>query len=163
MITDDIEQDEEVVAVIAAFIRDAESLAERTAALIEQSELSPGPGSSTWPVSFLLDAGAIARIRDWEDAGLKDAIDVELPCSVEAWTALTQELHTTNSRNRRTSPLLKRVVTLWWRRCAHPIQPSVDTDFAIDPVSKEKLLPLVAQLLWNFRNLQSSPDSATGA
>jgi hypothetical protein len=148
------EQDEAVVAVIVAFMRDADRMAEVTAAFLKHLGPSLQSDQSSWPASFLLELGAVLRIRQWEAAGIKNAIDATLPSFQEALDDLARRLRTEPERFLRgEAPLLLRVLHLWWIRCAQPNSPQLNVDMVSSRVERGRLVSCIAQLLWNLRDL----------
>ncbi len=161
MITHNVNQDEAVVAVITAMMRDAERMAVVTAGFLDQV----GPGikdnQSSWPPAFLLELGAVLRIHQWETAGIKDAIDATLPGYQAALADLASRLQTEPEPFiRGDAPLLLRVLRAWWFRCAHPNRQFIDVDLVLPDAERGRLLSCVAQLLWKLRD--SKPISTTG-
>jgi hypothetical protein len=157
VIADKIEQDEAVVAVIVAFMRDAERMAVVTAGFLEHIGPSLQGDQSSWPAAFLLELGAVLRIHQWEAAGIKDAIDATLPCAQAALADLARRLQTEPERFiRGDAPLLLRVLSAWWLRCAHPNKQFLDVDLVLPYVERGRLLSCVAQLLWKLRDLETN-------
>jgi hypothetical protein len=157
VIADEVEQDEAVVAVIVAFMCDAERMAVVTAGYLKQLEHSLQRNQSSWPAAFLLELGAALRIHQWEAAGIKDAIDVTLPCFQAAFAELVSRLQTEPERFiRGDAPLLLRVLRAWWTRCAHPNTQLLDVDVVLSHAERGRLVSCVAQLLWKLRDLETN-------
>jgi hypothetical protein len=152
-VMDKPEQDAAIVAVISAFIRDAHYLADLAVTFLEHLGLN----HSNWNAAFLLELGAVLRIRQWEVAGIKDAIDPELPCFGDSFADLAQRLQSEPDQFLRgETPLLQRVVQLWWYRCAHPNNQFLNVDFVLSQLERTRLLSCVAQLLWKLRDLDTN-------
>lgn len=154
---DRVEQDEAVVAVSVAFIRDADRMADVTAAFLDQVGPSLLDDQSSWPAAFLLELGAVLRIRQWEVAGIKNAIDPTLPSFQEALADLASRLQTEPERFIcGDAPLLLRVLYSWWIHCAHPNEPVLDIDVVISRMDPGQLLSCVAGLIWKLRNTDTA-------
>jgi hypothetical protein len=153
VLKDNPEQDAAVVAVIAAFMRDADRMADLAATYLKHLGIS----QRSWNAAFLLELGAVLRIRQWETAGIKDAVDPTLPSFQTALADLTHRLRSEPERFiRGEAPLLQRVLTAWWFRCAHPNNPVLEVDVVLSGVERSQLISCAAQLLWKLRNVQSS-------
>jgi hypothetical protein len=153
VIADKVEQDEAVVAVIVAFMRDAERMADVTAAFLNQVGSSLQDDQSSWPAAFLLELGAVLRIYQWEAAGISGAIDASLPSFQEALADLAHRLQTEPERFiRGETPLLLHVLRSWWLGCAHPNEHFLHVDVALSSGERQQLLSCVARLLWKLRN-----------
>ena len=119
MITDNAGQDERVVSVIAAFIRDANEMAERTATFLERLGFAPHGNHCGWNPAFLLELTAVIRIHIWELAQIKDVIDPTLPSFNDAYAELLDRLRSQPERFLRgETPCLNRVLDCWWLKCA---------------------------------------------
>jgi hypothetical protein len=154
---DEVERDEAVIAVIVAFMCDAERMAVVTAGYLNQLGPLLKSDRTRWPAAFLLELGAVLRIHQWEAAGIKDAIDATLPCSQAAFADLASRLQTGPERFiRGDAPLLLRVLRAWWSRCAHPNIQFLDVDVVLPQVERGRLVLCVAQLLWKLRDLETN-------
>jgi hypothetical protein len=161
VITDNAEQDERVVAIIAAFIRDAERMADLTADFLDQLGFAPHDNQCGWNSAFLLELMAVLRIRNWELAGIKVAIDPSLPTFAAAYAELVERLQSQPERFLRgETPYLNCVIECWWLQCAHPNRPILQIDVAMKGVDRKHLLTNVAQLLWRLRNLNTASTAS---
>lgn len=159
MIKDDPVQDESVVDILVAFIRDAEQLAELTGDYLIRQGLHDEDCRRGLSSDVLLELGAVLRIRQWETAGIKDAIQPALPTSEAALTDLAHRLQTQPEQfGGGESTLLLQVVIAWWQGCAHPAEPTLDVDIALTEIPRDQLLACLARLLWATRDV---PDSST--
>jgi hypothetical protein len=159
MITDDPVQDEAVVAVLVAFIRDAEQVADLTAAFLTQHGLIDEDCRRGLSRDVLLELGAVLKIRQWESAGIKDTIQPALPSSEAAFTDLAHRLQIQPEQfGGGESTLLQHVVIAWWQGCAHPAEPTLDVDIALTDIPREQLLACLARLLWAVRDAKDSSD-----
>jgi hypothetical protein len=159
MITDDPVQVEAVVAVLVAFIRDAEQVADLTADYLIRRGLNDEGCRRGWSSAALLELGAILKINQWEAAGIKDVIDPVLPSSDAALAQLATGLQNEPERfGGRESTLLQHVVFAWWRRCAHPTEPALAVDIALTDIPRQQLLACLAQLLWAVRDVDDSSE-----
>jgi hypothetical protein len=155
---DNPEQEAAVIAVISAFVRDAGGMANLAATYLEHLGLS----QANWNSAFLLELGAVLRIRQWEVAGIKDAIDPELPCFRASFADLAQRLQSEPERFLRgETPLIQRVLQSWWCRCAHPKKQFLNVDVVLSDVDRKHLLACVAQLLWRLRDAEMIPSNTT--
>jgi hypothetical protein len=153
--TDNLDQDEAVIAVIVAFMREASQMAEITADYLYKLNSVTGFDDHEWHRAFLLELGAVLKIRQWEIAGINDAVDSSLPSFQDAFTELAERLRIQpESFIRGETPYACRVLMSWWRNCVHPNESFLPADLALSGDDRSHLLACVAQLLWKLRDLE---------
>lgn len=159
-----------VKRTLVALIREAESQAHLVGSFLREHGIRGIPGTAetgaTSPPSlsspahaFLLDLGAVLRLRQWELGGIKDLIAPELPCAAEALrqvTARFEDAHgaTTNAVVAADSSgsLSRQVVETALRQLVNTDK-SVAGDFPMPVgVPLDAVLDGLADLLWRFRD-----------
>ena len=121
MINPNVAPDCPVIRACISFLRDAERMAEVTAAFLDQHGPTLQDGQQDWNPAFLMELGAVLRIHQWQVAGIKDAIDASLPSSDAAFADLAKRRQTEPERFiHGEAPLYHRIVICWWQHCAAP-------------------------------------------
>ena len=126
---------------------------------IQELDISPEatPSSNTtaeFPAGLLLEIAAIARLWNWEQVGIKEAIDPTLPHSEQALSDLNDRYKKQSfDAIELVSPLLEKVLWAWWNFCARGSRQALGIDVALQQPDQEELVEFVSQLLWRLRNV----------
>ena len=165
---DDDGLDKQVIELTAAFISDAERMAQLVRGFMSNwfKGLGLKEKQPSLPAEFLLELAGVIRVAQWQRAGLLDAMGEEFP----PWQNLLEQLMcrlmeapTTFCFDPRTSqaPLCRRSTWIWFRRCSWSACREVGVDLVIRPLAVDDMLSAVANLLWNYRHL-SRTDPPNG-
>jgi hypothetical protein len=153
-------RDRQVVEAIAAFIGDAEYMAELVHRFL--TNCFKGLGLPIYehclPAEFLLELAAVIRIAQWQRAGLVDAMGEKfLP-----WQDLLRQLirrlmeeplSFSFDPKACSAPLCRRVVGVWFHRCSWSAVREIAVDVIVHPLAAYDMLSAVADLLWKYRRL----------
>lgn len=153
-------RDRQVVDAVAAFIGDAEHMAQLVHGFLTNwfKGLGLGKKQPCLPAEFLLELAGIIRVAQWQRAGLLDAMGEKFP----PWQDLLEQLMcrlmdapASFCLDARTSPapLCRRSALIWFRRCSWSACREVGVDLVIRPLSINDMLTAVAKLLWKYRHL----------
>lgn len=143
--------------VLAATVRFAERCADLTAIYLRH--LAQRPKSRhriEVPKEFALELGAILQIWLWEQAGLREYLDHNLPSSEEAFASLATR--TTASPDaylqaKSGSALSQKVLTAFLLCCSHTAPRELGVDIVILGSPDESLLEEFADFVWQHRHL----------
>jgi hypothetical protein len=160
---------------LAVVIRDAQFMANMTAAFLENHDIRPGkkqvksavyptkgsmtlenPMEDTRANAFLCNLGAALRIASWERTGLQPVLPADLPSSSEAFRNIVPpEMCGITEDVPDASEPYQKVLRIWLQQFSRSSHFSLGTDvyLSINTVEEDKLLDAVADLLWQNRHL----------
>lgn len=164
----DDDRDRQVIDAVAAFIGDAEHMAQLVRGFLTNwfKGLGLGKKRPSLPAEFLLELAGVIRIAHWQRAGLLDAMGERFPPWQDLLEQLMRRLMEAPASfcfDPRTSPapLCRRSALIWFRRCSWSASREVGVDLVVRPLSVDDMLTAVANLLWNYRHLsRTEPPNA---
>jgi hypothetical protein len=157
-----------VEGFLEAVVRDANYMADLTAAFLNAHGIRPkkGLGASgcalpansstlTRAHGVLMNMAAALRIRSWERAGLRPQLPADLPSSSEAFRNLVPEVVGSPEGTPVVPELSAKVFRTWLQRFSRSSRAALSTDVMLPTktVSQEDLLEALADFLWANRHL----------
>jgi hypothetical protein len=160
------DQRKDVEALLIPFIREAHCQAEAVVVFLKAMGLSPSPeGRPKNPVSFAPDLlwkiAAFMRLYQWEKIGLYQFLPANLPSSREVFKDILEGGSQNGGPRFSGEELAKTVMWVYLTQLAWDRWPGMAAEVAIaQAVSPDQALDLVAQFLWQFRNLSQGGSSS---
>lgn len=152
----DVEQDAR--EILEFFVSLAHEDADRVAAFLQTAGFEPG---TEFPVSVLVKLAVWCRLCRWEVSGLIAQVEHQLPKSEEVFADILEEL---SGRECRwvANDLCLRIQRFQMERLTWP-QTSGSTFIINDASAPDDFFDSMAELLWELRDLVSSPEALPDA
>lgn len=159
--------------VAAAAAREAEADAARVAALLRRAGITPetdGAGRVVRPVTvdpgFLLELSAVARLRAWEESGVRGRLPADLPTAAAAMDELLSHFDGGDiaavAARLRGGPLKRRVLSVWLAHFAWDGPGMAGGDVVVSAgVPDGDALDRLARFLWQRRQRAGKGEPST--
>ena len=146
---------------IEAATRRAEEMAQRTGEFLRALGWAPPKPTDPpmyLPGEFLLELAAILQRADWQESGLADSIDEELPPALDDLRQLLDRLvqrpdsfqsGNSGAENARQS---RETLRLWLQRFAWTGPELLDCDVMLGDLGDDELVERLAEVLWAHRH-----------
>lgn len=150
-------------ALVEAAASRARYVASLTGAALEQLGIRPTGADADpirLPAAFLLDLGAVAQLMAWEQSGISAHLDAGLPSASEASAQVASSV--SDGRYEvgvgSTETLSHRVFRLTLDEFAWDGLPILGVDVHIRAEDDEEFIDLLAEFLWQNRQVQSESN-----
>jgi len=156
--------DPAVVEYVDAMMREAELQADLVGTFLIRAGYKPARTKqplTTVPMSpqiqaFLLELGAALRLRQWENSGILENLDLATASGDETLVAAANRLLNAEPA---THPAAIEVFKASLLRLAREARPTLNTDIVLPgALLSDDLLDVLAGLLWKNRHLASTKD-----
>lgn len=141
-----------------AVVRNAERMADLTAAALNEMGLISSPPKVWFSGTFLLELGAVLQIGLWERKGITAPFEAGIPSYTEAAGTLAERAAKNPSEFRTTthSPLSDAVVQFWVDHFAWDGMQHMQADIIVGDIDEDQFIDLLATFLWEHRHQLTS-------